>query len=94
MLERLLDLVQSGGTRHIDDLARELNTTPELVRVMLEKLSRIGYLKAVDGACSTQCGGCPLACSCSVGTASKVWTVTRRKVNSDQRTMKCKRPVF
>ncbi len=75
MLERLLELVQAGGTRHIDGLARELDTTPELVHVMLENLSRMGYLKAVDGACSTQCGECQFACSCSVGTASRVWTL-------------------
>ncbi len=76
MLERLLELVQAGGTRHIDDLARELDTTPELVQAMLENLSRMGYLKAVDGACNAKCRDCALACSCGVGAGSKVWTIS------------------
>jgi hypothetical protein len=79
MLERLLDLVQSGETRHIDGLARELDTTPELVYAMLEDLIRMGYLKAVDGVCETQCGSCSLACECGAGANGRVWTVTERR---------------
>ncbi len=75
MLERLLDLLQAGGTRSVDDLARILDTSPELVQAMLENLGRIGYLKALDGTCNTQCGDCTLACSCGAGAASKVWTL-------------------
>lgn len=79
MLERLLDLLQAGGTRSVDDLARVLDTSPELVQAMLENLGRMGYLKAIDGACNTQCGGCPLACSCGVGAGGKAWTLADTK---------------
>ncbi len=81
MLERLLDLLQAGGTRSVDDLARILDTSPELVQAMLENLGRMGYLKTIDSTCNTQCGGCPLARSCGVGTGSKAWTLAERSVS-------------
>ncbi len=83
MLERLLDLVQAGGTRSIDELACALDTTPELIQAMLENLGRMGYLKVVDGACSAPCGDCALASDCGAGAGSKVWAVTGR-VSSKQ----------
>jgi FeoC-like transcriptional regulator len=81
MLERLLDLVQEGGTRRVEDLARELKTTPEMVEAMLESLSRMGYLKTVDGAGCAQCVDCSLACSCGVG-SGKVWAVAKPVISN------------
>lgn len=81
MLERLLDLVQSGGTRSINDLARALDTSPELVQAMLENLGRMGYLKAIDGSCNTKCGGCPIAGECGTSASSKVWAVAGKVVS-------------
>ncbi len=76
MLERLLDLLQSGGTRSVDDLARVLDTSPDMVKAMLESLRRMGYLKAIDNTCNTQCGGCSLAYSCGANAGGKVWALT------------------
>ncbi len=79
MLHQLLELLRAGGTHRITDLSRELETTPELVEVMLEDLGRMGYLKRVGGKCSGRCGGCSLAGLCSAGSGGQVWTLTEKE---------------
>ena len=66
----MLELLRSGGTRRVADLARELGTTPELVGVMLEDLCRMGYLRRVEGACGESCGSCSVAGLCAAGSPS------------------------
>jgi hypothetical protein len=86
MLNRLLELLQAGGTHRVADLARQLETTPELVEVMLEDLARMGYLKPVGGECGEGCAGCSLAGLCAAGSPSispgagggQVWALTER----------------
>jgi DNA-binding IscR family transcriptional regulator len=86
MLNRLLALLQAGGTHRVADLAHRLETTPELIEVMLEDLARMGYLKPVGEECGGGCGGCSLAGLCAAGTPStslragsgRVWTLTER----------------
>ena len=85
MLNRLLELLRAGGTHRLVDLARELDTTSALVKVMVEDLSRMGYLKRVGGACAGGCGGCSLAGLCSVGSDGQVWTLTGQETSSDER---------
>ncbi|MGB9776909.1 MAG: FeoC-like transcriptional regulator [Anaerolineae bacterium] len=63
MLERLLEILQRGGTYRVSDLARALDTTPALVEMMLEELARAGYVKPV-ATCTEACASCPLADSC------------------------------
>ena len=60
------------------DLARELDTTPALVEVMLEDLGRMGYLKRVGGECGEGCSGCPMAGLCAVGGGGLVWTLAEQ----------------
>jgi DNA-binding Lrp family transcriptional regulator len=88
MLNRLLELLREGGARRIRDLADELNTTPELVQLMLESLTRMGYLKRVGAACSAQCAACPLSGTCvaggsshgeSNGQGSTVWVLAEKQ---------------
>lgn len=67
MLNRLLELLREGGTYRIVDLAHRLGATPELVEVMLEDLTRMGYLRLAGGECAESCGACPLAGTCAVG---------------------------
>jgi DNA-binding Lrp family transcriptional regulator len=64
MLDRLLELLQEGGTRRVHYLADELDTTPMLVQVMLEDLARMGYLRRVGAECSGECTACPLSGTC------------------------------
>lgn len=76
MLERLLGLLEAGGTARVDDLARALDTSPHMVEAMLETLRRMGYLNAIDNDCKIECGGCPVAHSCGASAGGKVWTLT------------------
>jgi DeoR/GlpR family transcriptional regulator of sugar metabolism len=78
MLNRLLELLGGGGTHRVRDLARELDTTPELVEAMLENLGRMGYLKRVGGECVEKCTSCPVAGLCAAGDGGRVWTLTER----------------
>ena len=70
MLNRLLELLREGGTRRIRDLADELDTTSELVEVMLEDLTRMGYLRHVGAECSEKCATCPMSGMCVAGGSS------------------------
>lgn len=84
MLNRLLSLLEEGGTRRVSDLAEELETTPELVEVMLEDLTRMGYVKPVTSDCSDKCATCPMADACAArGPAGdsgggRIWVLTDR----------------
>jgi hypothetical protein len=85
MLNRLLDLLRSGGTRCVADLARELGTTPELVEMMLEDLCRMGHLKQVAGECGGKCAACPVSGLCAVGGDERLWMLTDRGMGEEQR---------
>ena len=75
MLNRLLDLIRKGTTRQVSDLARELETTPELVEMMLADLERMGYLRRVESECAVECGGCPQANTCAAGEPGRTWVM-------------------
>ena len=45
MLEAFLDRINRGGTLEVESLAREFDTTPEMVRMMLDQLQQMGRLK-------------------------------------------------
>jgi predicted ArsR family transcriptional regulator len=83
VLNRLLELLRSGGTRRVADLARDLDTTPELVEVMLEDLCRMGYLKRVGGACGGKCAACPMAGMCAVGGDEQLWVSTEKGMGGE-----------
>lgn len=71
MLDRLLELLREGDTRRISDLARELGTTPDLVRAMMEDLARMGYVKRGATECSEECASCPMSALCVAGSGSQ-----------------------
>lgn len=76
MLTRLLELLRAGGTHRVDNLARELETTPELVEAMLEDLARMGYIRPVNESCSQKCATCPMSNSCAAGSGDgQVWAL-------------------
>ena len=63
-------------------LARELDTTPGMVQIMLEGLADRGYVKPYAG--SQSCSGCALAGACaghSAGAACQ-WISTRQMTNA------------
>jgi hypothetical protein len=76
MLERLLDILQGGGSYTVDDVARRLDVTPALVEMMIDDLMRLGDLAATATACTTQCEGCSRSgCLTAAGTG-RIWTWT------------------
>ncbi len=82
MLNKLLYILQEGGTRRIVDLARELDTTPALIETMLEDLERMGYVKHLISQCSETCSACPMSGACAAGSSlpggddGQVWVLT------------------
>lgn len=66
MLDRLLQLLARGGVRTVADLAAELQTAPELVELMLERLEAQGKLVRMNSACSGACAGCAFKHTCAV----------------------------
>jgi DNA-binding Lrp family transcriptional regulator len=91
MLNRLLDTLRAGGTRRMADLARDLDTTPELVEAMLEDLCRMGYLKRFDGCAEErgsggECRQCALAGLCAASDGGRIWTlIEKARTASDER---------
>jgi Mn-dependent DtxR family transcriptional regulator len=76
MLEKLLRLIATGGTHSLSDLAHKLGVSEELLRQMIDDLTRLGYLRLVAGCCEDHCAGCSLAGTCAVGSAGQVWSLT------------------
>jgi len=76
MLEELINLLKTGKTRRIAELAQTLNTTPELVELMLQDLERMGILKRVEGTCKEMCASCPMSTVCATGGGGQLWTMT------------------
>lgn len=66
MLEKLLAGIRAGGTLEIRALARQLETTPEIVAAMLDHLQRAGYLQPYQ-TCDQACAGCGLKSACRTG---------------------------
>lgn len=75
MLERLLAQITSKGAVSLAELAGELDTSPEMVALMLEDLERRGYLQAVQGCATGSCAGCSLPKGCQ---PVRLWTVGKR----------------
>ena len=83
MLDHLVELLRTGGTRRVADLARELDTTPKLVEVMLEDLCRMGYLKRVVGGCGEKCASCSMSGLCAAGGDGQLWALTELSQSGD-----------
>ena len=88
MLERLLSMLAEGGVRTPMQLADQLGVSQGLIEQMLADLSRLGYLRPVDGlSCrapfdgeSTPCSGCPVSSACAVGKrGEQVWALTHKR---------------
>jgi len=78
MLSEVLRLAIERGTTSSEELARALDTSPELVHVALEELARRDYLQAVVPGCSAACERCPLRAACLFRRQPRVWTLTRK----------------
>ncbi|MBN2550753.1 MAG: hypothetical protein JXB15_16430 [Anaerolineales bacterium] len=76
MLQKLLDEIRQGRVQEVSELAARLDTTPQMVEILLEHLQRSGYLRLYSG-CESSCQGCALKNSCT-GTNNpgvKLWSL-------------------
>lgn len=85
MLERLLDLLATGGVHTPAQLANRLGVSEGLVEQMLAHLARVGYLRPITSTdCRasasgnvTHCSHCPLASTCTIaGADGRAWALT------------------
>lgn len=76
MLKEVLHLAIERGTISSEELALALDTSPELVHLMLEELVRRDYLQAVVRGCSAACERCPLRGACLYRRQPRVWMLT------------------
>ncbi len=74
MLEKLLKEIQSGGTFDTTVLAKRLDTTPGMVKLMLEQLQQMGHIRPFE-ACTSSCDHCGLKASCGGSAGSKGMTL-------------------
>ena len=80
LLKKILDRMTQGGTWTIDSLARELDTTPLLVEMMVQDLERRGHLKRVTGNCGGACASCAAANGCLKESSQKMWALVKKAV--------------
>ncbi len=77
MLCRLLEILRSGGTHSLRQLAGQLAVSEVLLRSMVDDLARMGYLRQLTGACRGHCEGCPLASACTLEGSGQVWVLVQ-----------------
>ncbi len=73
MFDRLVTLLKRNGTVTIDQMARELDTSPEVVGGMIEHMTRQGWLRSMSASCDTACSACTFARDCVRVERGKVW---------------------
>jgi DNA-binding IscR family transcriptional regulator len=78
LLERLLHTMAEGPAHSISALAQELDVSEEMVSRMIQDLVRLGYLRSMATDCADACAACPLAGSCVLRGAPRVWLLTER----------------
>jgi hypothetical protein len=78
VLKRVLRLAVERGSARSEELARALDTSPELVCLALAELAGRDYLQSVISGCSTACDGCPLGAACLYRRHPRVWMLTRK----------------
>jgi hypothetical protein len=77
MLERLLNLIRSGGSWTTQTLAKRLDTSSELVEAMMEHLKRQGLVHDFEAPCTESCRQCAFGdtCQAAAGSHPHLWRV-------------------
>jgi predicted ArsR family transcriptional regulator len=76
MFEKLMAMLKGGGTITVDQMARELDTSPEVVSGMIDHLTRQGWLRAMSASCDSACGACTFARDCGRVERARTWVST------------------
>ena len=80
-MEHLLSIIGSGRFSSVVNAAEEMRIAPEIVRVLIEDLTRMGYLRKAESSigqkcgCGSSCRRCPVSC----GSGSRdipIWELT------------------
>ena len=77
MLEKLLTLLRDPRTHSLNDLAHALDSSTEMVEIMLQDLERMGYVRQVTG-CDSGCKSCPIKSSCIPSSPSRIWALVEQ----------------
>jgi hypothetical protein len=75
MFDRLMSMLNRGGTITIDQMARELDTSPELVAQLIDHLANAGRLRPMGMSCDSACTHCAFVRDCGRAGESRVWQV-------------------
>lgn len=78
MFRHLLQLVMERGTVSDSELAYELGISQTLIKQMLGKLVRQGYLQPLFQGDATPCERCPLHRVPLVGNRPRIFTLTAK----------------
>ena len=75
MLKRLLARLDEGRPWTVAALAKEMDTTSEMVLVALDDLVRRGYLRSVGSSCGGSCSSCATSAGCvkDLSPVSRAW---------------------
>ncbi len=73
MLDKLMSRLKRSGTVTVDEIARDLDTPPEVVTGMIEHLTRTGQLQPMNVSCDFACNQCLLVRDCRKPQRSRVW---------------------
>ena len=84
MIEQLLRILAEGGVHSYEELAERLSVPTPLLEMMLEDLSRLGYLRSINNGCGTRCAGCSIG-GCSIAGPSRLWVLTEKGSNAASR---------
>jgi hypothetical protein len=76
MFDKLMALLKRGGAVTIDQAARELDTTPEVVSGMIAHMTHQGWLRPMSASCDTRCGECVFARDCTRAGNQRIWSIT------------------
>ena len=76
MLDKIMALLKRNSTVTIDQMARELDTSPEMVSGMIDHMTRQGWLRSMSASCDTGCGECLFARDCTQADNKQVWLTT------------------
>ncbi len=76
MFDKLMTLLKRGGAVTIDQMARELRTSPEVVNGMLDHMTRQGWLRVMSASCDSACSACLFARDCARVEKGRVWVST------------------
>lgn len=60
MLSQILNLLRTGQSYSVQQLAEHLNTTSEIIQSSIEYLERLGYIRkaVIASTCSKGCRNC------------------------------------